>query len=152
LRLWPRGAAADALPGRALISNEFLDLPAVLREALVDADVVALVPITTPRRRSGHLFMRASPLGGTFDDEEGEMVEAFADQLALVLDGTELLARTVAVERSLAHAQKLAAIGELAARIAHDIRNPVTAARSLAQQLAGEPGAPFGEELGVILG
>src|SRR5262249_8978179 len=41
--------------------------------------------------------------------------------------------------------------GELAARIAHEIRNPVTAARSLAQQLAREPGAPFHDELGVIL-
>jgi signal transduction histidine kinase len=57
----------------------------------------------------------------------------------------------VAVERSLAHAEKLAAIGELTARVAHEIRNPVAAARSLAQQLASEPGSPFAEEHGIIL-
>src|SRR4029077_15988724 len=51
----------------------------------------------------------------------------------------------------LAHAEKLAAIGETAARIAHDIRNPVTAARSLAQQLVGEPDSPFSVEHGLIL-
>src|SRR5262249_39769756 len=45
----------------------------------------------------------------------------------------------------------LAAIGETAARIAHDIRNPVTAARSLAQQLVEEPGSPFAAEHGLIL-
>ena len=72
-------------------------------------------------------------------EEDAQALEAFAAQLALVLDAAELLQRTIAVERSLAHAEKLAAIGELTARIAHDIRNPVTAARSLAQQLARAP-------------
>jgi signal transduction histidine kinase len=67
-----------------------------------------------------------------------ETLELLADELALLLDASDLLARTVAVERSLAHAEKLAAVGEVAARIAHEIRNPVTAARSLAQQLARE--------------
>jgi signal transduction histidine kinase len=80
------------------------------------------------------------------------VLQAFADQLALVLDGAALLARAVAVERSLAHSEKLAAIGELAARIAHEIRNPVTAARSLAQQLSREPASPLNaEHAGLIL-
>jgi signal transduction histidine kinase len=69
-----------------------------------------------------------------------------------VLDAADLLARTVAAERSLAHAEKLAAIGELAARFAHDIRNPVTGARSLAQQLARDPTSPANaEHAGIIL-
>jgi signal transduction histidine kinase len=42
-------------------------------------------------------------------------------------------------------------VGELAARIAHEIRNPVTAARSLAQQLVREPEVPYEGELRVIL-
>jgi signal transduction histidine kinase len=95
--------------------------------------------------------MNTGLLGGVFREDDLEMFGALMDQLALVLDGADLLARAVSVERSLAHAEKLAAIGELAARIAHEIRNPVTAARSLAQQLTREPGAPFGTELGVIL-
>src|SRR5439155_300092 len=81
----------------------------------------------------------------------GEAFQVFVAQLALLLDGADLLARTVAVERSLAHAEKLAALGELAARIAHEIRNPVTAARSLAQQLSREPGLPWVAEHRLIL-
>jgi len=42
-------------------------------------------------------------------------------------------------------------IGELTARVAHEIRNPATAARSLAQQLIREDG-PNVDELGIILG
>src|SRR2546425_12279214 len=90
-------------------------------------------------------------LGGFFREDDAEAFQAFVAQLALLLDGADLLARAVAVERSLAHAEKLAALGELAARIAHEIRNPVTAARSLAQQLAREPGLPCVAEHRLIL-
>src|SRR5437762_2416895 len=106
------------------------------------------------RRALGELARALQLRGAAFllaDGEADQAIDAIADQLGLVLDAAELLARTVAVERSLAHAEKLAAIGELAARIAHEIRNPVTAARSLAQQLAREPTSPFAAEHRLIL-
>ncbi len=148
-RAWPRGEAIDALlVGNTSVGELLRMLPEPLRAALVAAEVAWIAPIMSPRRRWGHLFVRewllTSP--GTVED-----VTAFVDQLALVLDAAELLERAVGVERSLAHAEKLAAIGELTARIAHDIRNPVTAARSLAQQLAGDPGSAFHEEHTLIL-
>jgi len=112
---------------------------------------VSIVPIASRRRRWGHLLATEGLLTTPSSSEDAAEIAAFVAQLAIVLDAAELVARAVAVERSLAHAEKLAAIGETAARIAHDIRNPVTAARSLAQQLAQEPGVAFGTELGVIL-
>jgi len=152
VRVWPRGAAADALPARSFGSVELRALPLALREALVRAHVtLGAGPILSPRRRWGHLFLNTGMLGGFFHEDDVEGFQAFVAQLALLLDGADLLARTVAVERSLAHAEKLAAIGELAARIAHEIRNPVTAARSLAQQLAREPGQPWAAEHRLIL-
>jgi signal transduction histidine kinase len=104
----------------------------------------------SPRQRWGDLFIAAGPLGASFSTEDIQTLEGLACQLALVLDAAELLDRTVAAERSLAQAEKLAAIGELAARVAHEIRNPITAARSLAQQLAREPSG-HQEEHEVIL-
>src|SRR5262249_7224555 len=152
LAVWPRGDAADALPRRNFGSTELRELPTAVREALTISGVgLGTYPILSPRRRWGHLFLRTGLLRGVLDEDEVVALAAFTDQLALLLDGADLLARAVAVERSLAHAEKLAAVGELAARIAHEIRNPVTAARSLAQQLAREPAVPFQEELGIIL-
>jgi signal transduction histidine kinase len=152
-RVWPRGPAAAALPAGAYGSAELRDLPQPLREALVEANVgLGAAAIRSPRRHWGHLFMQAGFLAGMFREDDAVEVASFVDQLALVLDAADLIARTVAVERSLAHAEKLAAIGELAARFAHDIRNPVTAARSLAQQLARDPTAPENAEYaGIIL-
>jgi signal transduction histidine kinase len=147
--IWPRDD--PGLPARAFSGLQFWSLPPRLAEALVEADVLVVVPIISPRRRWGHVFVTTDLRGSSFSDEDDAAVDGLASQLALVLDAAELLERAVAVERSLAHAEKLAAIGETAARIAHEIRNPVTAARSLAQQLAREPGAPFATELGVIL-
>jgi len=146
---WPREAAADSLPRRLYFGNEVAD--GALRDVLLEQRIAGIVPIVSPHVRWGDLFASTSLLGTAFAEEDAEALEMVAQQLGLLLDGTGLLERAVAVERSLAHAEKLAAIGETAARIAHDIRNPVTAARSLAQQLAREPAVPFREELGVIL-
>jgi signal transduction histidine kinase len=147
--VWPTDGGAD-LPSRAF--GAYAIRAASLREALVAADADLAVPIASPRQRWGHLFVSEGLLAHVTQAERHvEALEGFAAQLALVLDGAELLARALAVERSLAHAEKLAAIGELAARVAHEIRNPVTAARSLAQQLCEEPGAAFPTEHALIL-
>jgi signal transduction histidine kinase len=153
-RVWSRHAVLGLAPERGAIDlagMQLPGLPAPLREALVEASVVWVLLITSPRERWGYLFVTTSLLRATLSEGDAEALDGFGAQLALVLDGADLLARAVSVERSLAHAEKLAAIGELSARIAHDIRNPVTAARSLAQQLMREPGSPFGAEHRVIL-
>jgi signal transduction histidine kinase len=148
-RAWPRGGE---VAGPVLGAGEGRDLPLRLREALIEANVATVLPIVSPRRRWGDLFLSAGLMGAPFGDEDIQAVEAFANQLGLLLDGAELLARAVGVERSLAHAEKLAAIGELTARVVHEIRNPVTAARSLAQQLARAPAPAEGaESAGLIL-
>jgi signal transduction histidine kinase len=149
--LLPGGDTA-VLPPRMAGDLLLRELPPALREATIAAQIVAVVPLTSPRGCRGHIFISGRSLVSSFGFEDVQAIEAFADQLALLLDGAELLARALAVERSLAHAEKLAAIGETAARIAHDIRNPVAAARSLAQQLAREPASPFRDEHEVILG
>jgi signal transduction histidine kinase len=152
-RVWPCGAAAAALPPGTYGTVELRELPLELREALIQSNVsLGAAAIRSRRRHWGHLFMNTGFFGGTIREDDAETFATFVDQLALHLDAADLLARTVAVERSLAHAEKLAAIGELAARFAHDIRNPVTAARSLAQQLARDPTAPENaEHAGIIL-
>jgi len=144
--LWPRGVAADDFVARVSITDDLMVLPADLRAALIEADVVGVVPLRGAHRLWGHLLLSSDLVGTSFFEDELQSIEAFADQLARILDGSDMLARVVAVERSLAHAEKLAAIGELAARIAHEIRNPVTAARSLAQTLSREPTSPLNAE------
>ncbi|MFP6663002.1 MAG: ATP-binding protein [Deltaproteobacteria bacterium] len=149
--IWPRDAAADALAERTLVGGELSHLPRELRSARDQAGVVGVICVHGSQHLWGHILMRADLVGASFGGEELAAIEGFADQIGLVLDGAALLARSLEIERSLAHAEKLAAIGELTARVAHEIRNPATAARSLTQQLLKEDNSPFQAEHAVIL-
>lgn len=148
-RVWADAVAA--LPAQTLGKGDYDLLSSPLQDALSDASIIGILPIASPRSRRGHLAIAAGPFAASLATEDVEAIEGMTHQLALLLDGCDLLARAVAVERSLAHAEKLAAMGELSARVAHDIRNPLTAARCLAQQISREPNG-FGEELAIILG
>jgi signal transduction histidine kinase len=145
-RVWPRGTEADALPTAVFAGGVFRELPLPLQQALIDAEVVGVMPLVSPRRRWGYAFITTDFLRASFTHEEIEAAQALAGQFALVLDAAELLERAVTVERSLAHSEKLAAVGEMAARVAHEIRNPVTAARSLAQLMVRDPSSPHAAE------
>jgi hypothetical protein len=83
-----------------LAGMELQGLPAPLREALVEASVVWLVPIASPREPWGYLFVTTSLLRATLSEGDAEALDGFGAQLALVLDGADLLARAVSVERS----------------------------------------------------
>jgi signal transduction histidine kinase len=147
---WPR-EGDGALFGPGLREIDLVDVAEPLRSALMETDVVRILPITGRHRRWGYLLTAERLLARPLGDADEEAIGAFAGQLGLLLDAAEVLAHAVEVERSLAHAEKLAALGELSARIAHEIRNPVTAARSLAQQLAREPEVAFATEHRLIL-
>jgi signal transduction histidine kinase len=54
--------------------------------------------------------------------------------------------KTVSRERRAMEGRHVRSLEELAASIAHEIRNPVTAAKSLVQQVAEEPNAPENSE------
>jgi signal transduction histidine kinase len=145
-RVWPRGPAAAALPPTLFGGGALRELPRHLQEALIDADVVGVLPVVSPRQRWGFIFVASSMLRASFTADELESAVGVAGQFALILDAAELLEHALAVERSLAHSERLAAIGELAARVAHEIRNPVTAARSLAQLMVRDPTSPHAAE------
>ncbi|MFQ5677142.1 MAG: hypothetical protein ACE5G1_14715, partial [bacterium] len=76
---WPRGADAERLPAYPFLALAVRD--AGLRRTLVEADVVAVVPIVSPHCRWGDLLLSAGLLAWTMREEHREPVEAFVGQI-----------------------------------------------------------------------
>jgi hypothetical protein len=76
-------------------------------------------------------------------DEFGELVQSFND----------MVAQLDASARELVHSEKLALTGQLAARVAHDVRNPLSSIKMQAQLLRTKlkPGQANEESLAAIL-
>lgn len=60
-------------------------------------------------------------------------LQLLADQLAAALELCQLIADKVRLERALAERAKMAFLGEMAARIAHNVKNPLSSMKTLVQ-------------------
>lgn len=78
-----------------------------------------------------------------FSDDERRILATVASYAAVSLRNIRLYARTFAIERDLRRSERLTALGMLSAEIAHEIRNPLTVMRLLADTI-GE-GLPEGD-------
>ena len=101
------------------------------------------VPLTYGRQTLGVLSVyTAEP--HNFSNEEIHTLSALAGLSALAIERTRLHERIVDVEDQLRDAEKLSALGLLAAEVAHEIRNPLTVMKMLYHSLdlrfsAGDP-------------
>lgn len=131
-----RGASAyarDALPAQIVRPTE------VAR--LMDATATDLaVPLREGAAVLGWLSLRDEPWSDGFTDREREQLGEVASMAALVLSNLESF-------RKLEEEHRLAALGTMAAGLAHEIRNPLTGLKGAAQVLEDEPMAPEAREM-----
>src|SRR5829696_1301125 len=77
-----------------------------------------------------------------------------ADQIAIAIDDSRLLEENLRLERELAERERLAALGRMAATVAHEIKNPLSAIKSIAQVMRENEGLrkEYERDLGLIVG
>ena len=82
------------------------------------------------------------------------VLEVMAGQIAIAIEDCRLVEENVRLESRLAQGERLAALGLMAATIAHEVKNPLSAIKSIAQvmredeRLAGD----YGRDLNLIVG
>jgi signal transduction histidine kinase len=99
---------------------------------------IGLILPLSCREQRGWLLLSEKRSGRPFLSQEIALLEAVCGQLAVAIDNLFLIQSKVALEREMQHREKLAAIGQLAATVAHEIRNPITGAKCLLQQVEEE--------------
>ncbi len=95
--------------------------------------------------RRGETLLGALEVTFATSDLSGDQfgaLEFLADQLAAALELCQLIAAKVELERELAEKAKMAFLGEMAARIAHNVKNPLSSMKTLVQLLEEDPSLP----------
>lgn len=81
------------------------------------------------------------------------VLEVLAGQVALAIEDSRLIEENVRLERRLAQDARLAALGQMAATVAHEVKNPLSAIKSIAQVLREDTNLrEYERDLGLIVG
>ena len=86
-------------------------------------------------------YLEVVPATGAVSGEQIAALEILADRLAAALELCRLIADKINLERELAAKEKMAFLGEMAARIAHNVKNPLSGMKTIVQLMEEDTGA-----------
>jgi signal transduction histidine kinase len=88
-------------------------------------------PLRREERVVGLMLVDADEDALTF--ETRALLELLAGQVAIAIEDSRLVEENVRLERRIAQSERLAALGRMAATVAHEVKNPLSAIKSIAQ-------------------
>src|SRR2546425_5111893 len=74
--------------------------------------------------------------GGSLTPDARAVLGVLAGQVAIAIEDCRLVEENVRLERQLANQERLAALGQMAATVAHEIKNPLSSIKSIAQVMS----------------
>ena len=82
------------------------------------------------------------------------VLEVLAGQVAIAIEDSRLVEENVRLERRLAQGERLAVLGQMAATVAHEVRNPLSAIKSIAQVMREDESLnhEYARDLNLIVG
>jgi two-component system sensor histidine kinase HydH len=92
---------------------------------LIEKGWVAVAPLFLKEKLLGFILLGKKRSEKDYTVEELELLEAFSNQTALAISRALIYREMSLKDKQIMQAEKMAAIGELAAGIAHEIRNPL---------------------------
>ena len=103
-------------------------------------------------RDAGLLLIEASP--NALTPEVRAVLEVLAGQVAIAIEDCRLAEENLRLERKVAAGERLAALGQMAATVAHEVKNPLSAIKSIAQVMSEDEGlnSQHARDLSLIVG
>ena len=100
----------------------------------------------------GVMLIDGAPASLTADNRA--VLAVLANQITIAIEDSHLVQENVRLERQVAEGERLAALGQMAATVAHEIKNPLSAIKSIAQVMRedGELGVEYARDLSLIVG
>jgi signal transduction histidine kinase len=109
-------------------------------------------PLRREDRISGLLLVDGP--GGSLTPDARAVLSVLASQIAIAIEDCRLVEENVRLERRLADRERLAALGQMAATVAHEIKNPLSSIKSIAQVMSEDEGlsGEYARDLSLIVG
>jgi signal transduction histidine kinase len=109
-------------------------------------------PLQREGRLSGALLIDAS--SGSLTDDVRSVLQILAGQVAVAIEDSRLVEENVRLERELGERERLATLGQMAATVAHEIKNPLSAIKSIAQVMGEDEtlSEQYSRDLSLIVG
>jgi signal transduction histidine kinase len=103
-------------------------------------------------RNEGLMLVEAA--ANTLTNDVRAVLEVLAGQVAIAVEDCRLANANVQLERRLAEGERLAALGQMAATVAHEVKNPLSAIKSIAQVMSEDEGlkTQHARDLSLIVG
>jgi signal transduction histidine kinase len=119
---------------------------------LNDQGYAIAYPLQREGRVSGALLIDAS--SGSLTDDVRSVLQILAGQVAVAIEDSRLVEENVRLERALAERERLATLGQMAATVAHEIKNPLSAIKSIAQVMGEDEtlSDQYSRDLSLIVG
>jgi signal transduction histidine kinase len=127
-------------------------LPVEDDSLLADHGFKLAYPLRREDKVTGLLAVDAAAASLTLDARS--VMEILAGQVAIAIDDSRLVEENVRLERELAERERLAALGRMAATVAHEIKNPLSAIKSIAQVMREDENlsTEYERDLSLIVG
>src|SRR6266540_3744205 len=109
-------------------------------------------PLRRDENVSGVLLVDAP--AGSLTEDTCSVLEILAGQVAIAIEDCRLVEENVRLERRLAERERLASLGRMAATVAHEIKNPLSAIKSIAQVMGEDKtlSEEYARDLSLIVG
>ncbi|HEV8712240.1 MAG TPA: ATP-binding protein [Candidatus Binatia bacterium] len=107
----------------------------LLAESLSQLKGEVCIPLRLQERLTGFIVLGKKRNRDTFSDEDLHLLSTLANEAAIALQNARLYEDLKRSQQLLARADRLAAVGTLAAGLAHEIRNPLVSIHTFTQLL-----------------
>ena len=107
--------------------------------SLLSAQEMAVAPLVTKDEIIGVIFADNLYSGSSVDDDDVQMLDTLAGQACLAIDNAQTFQSLQEAQRELVASERLVAVGEMAARVSHEIRNPLATIGGFARSVLRKP-------------